>query len=76
MNEKTAIQILHKRYGEQCFKKDNSIFAGFREIEWDVRADAAMLEGIFDADELEALAWWMHNKGENKIYKNKECGGL
>jgi hypothetical protein len=27
-----------------------------------------MLEGIFDADELEALAWWMHNKGEVSIH--------
>lgn len=32
-------------------------------LQWGVGEDSAVLDGQFDLEELEAIAWWMKNKG-------------
>ena len=54
MDEKRAREVLEER----------SVFTSLEDISQDGRT--IFLDGNFTADELQALAWWMRNKGEKK----------
>ena len=38
-------------------------------LSWEVGEENATLDGVFNAEELEAIAWWMRNikKGEKNV---------
>ncbi len=58
MNEKKAKEILE----EEVFTKNGGLYSSGWYLNWEINERDAFLDGIFTADELEAIAWWMHNK--------------
>jgi hypothetical protein len=63
MNEEKAREILRKvvKYNNDLFLKDDHI--GGKIIDWLSHETTVTMEGEFRPDELEAIAWWMRNKG-------------
>ena len=57
MNEARARVILGKRIRLDGGLSDDEEF-----LEFGPGDDVAVLDGLFSADELEAIAWWMRNK--------------
>ena len=57
MNEEKAREIL----GEMI--KDNKLHCINPYIHWFPGSEYIMLDGDFDVEDLEAIAWWMKNKG-------------
>lgn len=57
MNQQQIKEILK----DAVFMSDNSLrnFEPF--LAWNIGSDSVCLDGYFDADELEAIAWWMKN---------------
>lgn len=60
MDETQARQILKS----ESIGRDNELYSPEMYLCWDSGEDCAVLDGHFDADELEAIAWWMRNKGK------------
>ena len=58
MNEEKAREILG-----DTINSDGSLFCLDHYIVWNVGDMVVTLDCQFNADELEALAWWMRNKG-------------
>ena len=57
MNKEQAMEILG-----DMIQPDGGLFDGAHYVKWDVGSKDATLDCNFDADELEAIAWWMkHN---------------
>ena len=59
MNEKKARELL----GSGTIREDNGLSDLNWYLEWFTGDDYATLDGTFGAEELEAIAWWMKNKG-------------
>lgn len=57
MNEERARELL-----EGCITETGLSNSG-RYLAWDHKNKEATLDGDFTADDLEAIAWWMRNKG-------------
>ena len=62
MDEAKAIRVL----GEGVVQPDNGLSDLGWYLEWLEEDDYATLDGTFEAEELEAIAWWMKNKGKEK----------
>lgn len=60
MNEERAREIL----GDAIYPKGLGVAGEY--LEWEYGDDEACLDGHFTVDELEAIAWWMRNKGGSK----------
>ena len=60
MNKEKVEKIL----GESI-QKDGSLNSTGWYLCWNVGDDNATLDGIFDVDDLEAIAWWINNN-QNK----------
>jgi hypothetical protein len=58
MEEKEAIKILDEL-------KDSSNYVDL------VAGETAILDGYFDREDLEAIAWWMKNKGRKEKNNGK-----
>lgn len=58
MNEEIARKIL----GDDI-KSDNGLYNSGSYLAWTPGDNKATLDSEFTADELEAIAWWMRNKG-------------
>ena len=58
MNNEQASEILS---GE--IQEDGGLYSLGWYLAWTVGYEGATLDGEFTADELEAIAWWMKNKG-------------
>jgi len=58
MNEQKAREIL-----EDSVQEDNTLHHLGWYLSWRGGEACAVLDGDFDADDLEAIAWWMKNKG-------------
>ena len=61
MDEKKAREIL----GETILPNDN-LFDLHNYIDWKTFQHDISLDGIFEPEDLEAIAWWMKNKGKGK----------
>ena len=61
MNEAIAREIL-----ATWIQADDCLYDGVRFMDWQTGDDRARLDAYFSADELEAIAWWMLNKGQQK----------
>lgn len=59
MNEEIARKIL-----DDSIEENNGLFNLGQYLSWSPNYEEAILDGEFTADELEAIAWWMHNKKE------------
>lgn len=57
MNEAQATKIL-----EGSILKDNSLHNLYNYFDWSIGETNIVLDGQFDIEELEAIAWWMRNK--------------
>jgi len=57
MNKKRATEILKDEIDQ-----DDGLFSADWCLSWDVGDTDAELDGVFTADELEAIAWRMKNK--------------
>ena len=57
MDEEKARKIL----GEGI-KARGGLFSISWYLEWLVGEDSCTLDGVFEVEELEAIAWWMKNK--------------
>jgi len=60
MNEAKAREILG-----DWIKPDGGLYCLGRYVSWHTSAPDACLDDNFTADELEAIAWWMRNKGQS-----------
>ena len=60
MNEAKAREIL-----ATWIQADDCLYDGVRFMHWQTDDDRACLDAHFTADELEAIAWWMRNKGQS-----------
>jgi len=58
MDEKQATDIL----GNDVITDDGGLYSLGWYLAWAPNDDKATLDGCFNADELEAIAWWMKNK--------------
>lgn len=58
MNEEQARQILG-----DTIQPDNRLYSLGHYIYWDKEDSKVCLDGNFNAKKLEAIAWWMKNKG-------------
>lgn len=60
MDEKQARKILSDN-----ITNDNGLFSftGEPYFDWNIGEDSARLDGQFYIEELEAITWWMKNKG-------------
>jgi len=56
MTEEKAREILGER-----IQKDGGLYGGGHYLSWRPGDDVACLDADFDAEELEAIAWWMRN---------------
>jgi len=61
MNKEEATRILG-----DTIRPDNSLYDLSCYINWDIGDEKATLDGIFNAEELEAIAWWMRNIKEGE----------
>jgi hypothetical protein len=61
MNEETALAILTAR---RLLGESGGLYNCGVYLSWNPGDEGATLDGEFDADDLEAIAWWMRNKGE------------
>jgi hypothetical protein len=61
MNEQRARDLLGSR-----IQAGNSLADDLEYLAWEPDGEQATLDGRFTADELEAIAWWMHNKHQPK----------
>ena len=66
MNEEKARKILGK-----CIQKDDELYISSGSIKPDVSwaptmCGAVVLSGEFSIEQLEAIVWWMKNKGEEQ----------
>ncbi len=57
MNQQQAREILK----DVTLTPDNSLRSFEPFLAWNAGSNNACLDGYFDADELEAIAWWMKN---------------
>lgn len=64
MNETRATEILSER---NALSDSSGLYNLGWYLSWTAGDADATLDGTFDADELEAIAWWMRNKGQAKI---------
>jgi hypothetical protein len=62
MDEAKATEILKDCIGAGCPPKNNQLHSLGWYLAWDPGDKEATLDGIFSAEELEAIAWWMRNK--------------
>lgn len=60
MDEKEARELL----GSGTIQDDGNLYDLGWYLEWLIEEDYATLNGTFEAEELEAIAWWMKNKKE------------
>ena len=60
MNEKRAREILEKWVD---IRKDNGLYSNGWYLSWSIGRKDATLDGVFTVEELEAIVWWMKNKG-------------
>ena len=67
MDEKKAKELLH-----DCIEEDDHLYLLDWYLEWMTGENHATLDGIFEAEELEAIAWWMKNKGKERKENGKE----
>lgn len=61
MNQQTARSILG-----DWVQEDESLKSGwwfFRTLLWRPETNVILLDDLFTPDQLEAIAWWMRNKG-------------
>lgn len=61
MNEQQARETLKK-----AIQKDGSLDDAGAYLLWYVGTTTATLDGVFAADELEAIAWWMRNTAKEE----------
>ena len=59
MDEATAREIL----GDMV-QPSNALYAGDEYVDWSVSESGVVLDGVFGAETLEAIVWWMNNKSE------------
>jgi hypothetical protein len=69
MNEQQAIEIL-KRNGISA--SDNALIQDYTDKIWINKLDSfgkhiLMLEGPYDLEDLDAISWWIRNKGIPEI---------
>ena len=57
VDEKKAREIL-----EGYLTKDDNLYYIYNYINWRSGASDIVLDGSFNANELEAMAWWIRNK--------------
>jgi len=57
MDEDKAREILG-----DSIQPDDSLFSCGWYVQWRKHNSTAVLHGEFDAEDLEAIAWWMRNK--------------
>jgi hypothetical protein len=62
MNKKQALEILAKR---ESVNGESLYNCGWY-LSWSPGDQEATLDGAFDAEELEAIAWWMRNKSKTE----------
>lgn len=60
MDEAAARKIL-----DDWIQGDNGLYCPGRWVDWRVGANSIALDAEFDLEELEALVWWMKNKGKS-----------
>lgn len=66
MTEEEAREILLVGDGEEIIENDGSLYLLGWYLSWDAKDEYAKLDGNFNANELEAIAWWMRNKGKKE----------
>ena len=52
--------------------KDGGLFNLGWYLAWIVSCETATLDGAFEADELEAIAWWMRNNKKNELNNGED----
>ena len=57
MNEQRAREIL-----KDCIQDDDGLYCLRHYMSWYPVTNTITLNDTFDADELEAIAWWIRNK--------------
>lgn len=62
--ERVYAEIAAKRVLRDWIRPDNGLYNLYCYINWDIGDKDATLDGLFNAEQLEAIAWWMRNKGE------------
>jgi len=67
MDEKKARELL-----SEAVEGDNCLYDLSWYLEWLDGEDYATLDGCFEAEELEAIAWWMKNKGRKEKTNEKQ----
>ena len=58
MDEATAREIL----GDMV-KPSHALYDDAEYVDWSVSESGVVLDGSFGAETLEAIVWWMNNKG-------------
>jgi len=61
MNEQRAKEILSQR---NAIPDEGGLWNLGWYLEWNSGDKEAVLDGEFEAEELEAIAWWMRNKSK------------
>ena len=59
MNEESARTILG-----DMIQEDNSLFCLGHYISWTVGDSEVVLDSSFSLEDVEAIAWWIRNKGQ------------
>lgn len=65
MDEKRAREVLGRAIqGDDIDLLGNSLYSESCFAQWHVGDERANLDGKFTLEQLEAIAWWMRNKGQ------------